>query len=421
MLGKHSKSAWHQGTSITVTPIGACPPDQFAEDMPDVGISATLHVMCVSWTEIVTDTFTAQWDIMAAGVVDPNPFYESWFLLPALQQFDPDGKVKILAMWQGNALTGLLPVSNSRIYGRWPIAHHVNWLHPNAFLGAPLVMPGFEHEFWEQVFKVMDCASGKSLFFHINGLVIGSPIQQALEQVCAAQTRRFALVDEQERALLHGPANAEEYYANAVRGKKRKELRRQKNRLAEIGDLQFQRSDGGANLENWIDEFLALERASWKGEGGSALDCMAETRILFRQALRGAAAKGQVELLDLRLDGIPLAMLVNFICTPGSFSFKTAFDERYARFSPGVLLQLENLALLERGDVEWCDSCAAEGHPMIDSLWTGRRGIGRYSVAIGGGARRGAFGLLLRAELEKKRARTLQMQQLDPAVQDEQT
>jgi hypothetical protein len=140
---------------------------------------------------------------------------------------------------------------------------------------------------------------------------------------------------------------------------------------------------------------------------------------MFRQALRGAAAKDQLELLDLRLDGVPLAMLVNFICAPGSFSFKTAFDERYARFSPGVLLQIENLALLERGDVEWCDSCAAEGHPMIDSLWTGRRRIGRYSVAIGGGARRGAFGLLLRAELAKKRVRPVQMQPESPAVNDE--
>jgi hypothetical protein len=94
-----------------------------------------------------------------------------------------------------------------------------------------------------------------------------------------------------------------------------------------------------------------------------------------------------------------LAMLVNFMCAPGSFSFKTAFDEDYARFSPGVLLQIENLALLEHPHIAWCDSCAAEGHPMIDSLWTGRRAVGRYSVAIGGSGRRAIFGALLKAEL----------------------
>lgn len=402
-----------------MTIIGAAPSDQLGVDTPIAGTMPATDVLCVSWTEIATDAFKSQWNILAAGAVEPNPFYESWFLLPALQQFDPDGKVEILAMWHDKALVGLLPVADARIYGRWPIAHHVNWLHHNAFLGAPLVMPGFERSFWELIFKTMDRRRGKSLFLHLNGLVIGAPIQRALEQTCLRQNRRFALVDEQERALLQGPATAEEYFEGAVRGKKRKELRRQKNRLAEMGDLQFLRSDGGGNPDKWIDEFLALERASWKGEAGSALDCTAETRTMFREALRGAAAKGQLELLDLRLDGVPLAMLVNFICSPGSFSFKTAFDEGYARFSPGVLLQIENLALLERGDVDWCDSCAAEGHPMIDSLWTGRRRIGRYSVAIGGAARRGAFGLLLRAELAKKRARPVQVQVAAPAMDDE--
>ena len=141
-----------------------------------------------------------------------------------------------------------------------------------------------------------------------------------------------------------------------------------------------------------------MESRGWKGSNGSALGCAPDTRDLFRGALRGAARQGQLQLLDLRLDGAPLAMLVNFICGRGSFSFKTAFDEDFARFSPGVLLQIENLALLERDGTDWCDSCAAEGHPMIDSLWTGRRQIGRYSAAIGGFARRSAFGILVKAE-----------------------
>jgi len=51
--------------------------------------------------------------------------------------------------------------------------------------------------------------------------------------------------------------------------------------------------------------------------------------------------------------------------------------------------------------VEWCDSCAAPGHSMIDGLWSERRAIGRYSVAIGGSARRAAFDRLVDAELAR--------------------
>jgi hypothetical protein len=56
------------------------------------------------------------------------------------------------------------------------------------------------------------------------------------------------------------------------------------------------------------------------------------------------------------------------------------------------------MAILERPDIAWSDSCAAADHPMIDHLWRERRAIGRLSIAIGGPVRRALFGRLLRAE-----------------------
>ncbi|HWU02973.1 MAG TPA: GNAT family N-acetyltransferase, partial [Novosphingobium sp.] len=116
------------------------------------------------------------------------------------------------------------------------------------------------------------------------------------------------------------------------------------------------------------------------------------------EALAGAATRGRLERLSLRLDGRAIAMLATFLAPPMAFSYKTAFDEDYARFSPGVLLQRENLDLLERPGVAACDSCAAADHPMIDHMWRERRDIGHLSIAIGGAARRGAFALLSRFE-----------------------
>ena len=81
-------------------------------------------------------------------------------------------------------------------------------------------------------------------------------------------------------------------------------------------------------------------------------------------------------------------MLVNFLAPPGGFTFKIAFDEHYARFSPGVLIQIENLQLLERADIAWTDSCAIENHPMINSLWTERRSIVRVTIPRAGRGRR---------------------------------
>ena len=129
-----------------------------------------------------------------------------------------------------------------------------------------------------------------------------------------------------------------------------------------------------------------------------------KTEALFRQSLEGAAAFGRLERLSLTLDGRPIAMLANFITPPGAYSYKTAYDEAYARFSPGVLLQCENLLMLDRADVAWTDSCAAQGHPMIDHIWRERRALGRVSIGIGGKLRRALFAQLLKLELGRKPA-----------------
>ena len=358
-----------------------------------------------SWRSAITAAFVAEWDDLAAHATEANVFTEWWFLRPALEQFDPSGDVRIFTLWDGDTLCGLMPVSTSPHYGRWPLPNVQNWLHHNAFLGAPLVRSGYETAFWREYLAQLDGEPGPGLFAHIHCIDLNGPLAEALEHMCRSQNRRCALVHRTERAMLKRGLSSAEYYDAAIRPKKRKEFRRQQNRLSEEGALTFMRDDSATGLAEWTEAFLALEQRGWKGSNGSALGCAPQTRTLFAEVLKGAADAGRLERLDLRLDGKPLAMLVNFICSPGSFSFKTAFDEDYARFSPGVLLQIENLALLDNAAVAWCDSCAVEGHPMIDSLWVDRRIIGRYSVAIGGAGRRAIFATLLKAELARNAPR----------------
>jgi CelD/BcsL family acetyltransferase involved in cellulose biosynthesis len=212
-----------------------------------------------------------------------------------------------------------------------------------------------------------------------------------LRAICQSQSRRCDLVHSEARALLSSDLDPVAYYEATVRGKKRKELRRQAKRLNDLGDVQFVCHDNATGLDDWIAEFLALEQAGWKGQNGSALNSIPETKEFFQDILRGAAASGQLQRHDVRLEGAPLAMLVNFHSSPGSFSFKTAFNEDYSRFSPGVLLQIENLDILKNRRVQWMDSCAAEDHPMIDSLWSERRHIGRFSIELSGVTRKTMF------------------------------
>ncbi len=268
------------------------------------------------------------------------------------------------------------------------------------FVGTPLVAVGFEAAFWRGLLEWCDARGGAPLFLHLAQVPSAGPLHDALARVLAEERRPAATVLREERAMLRSRLDPEEYLELSLSAKKRKELRRQHRRLAEEGALEVERSADVAGLDAWIDEFLALERAGWKGDAGSALACEATTERLFAEALKGAARRGRLERLAIRLDGAPLAMLASFLCPPGAFSFKTAFDERFARFSPGVLLQRENLRLLGRHDIAWADSCAAAGHPMIDHFWRERRTIARHNVAIGGTGRRLLFRALAAYETD---------------------
>ena len=89
-------------------------------------------------------------------------------------------------------------------------------------------------------------------------------------------------------------------------------------------------------------------------------------------------------MLALRLDSSPVAMRVSFIAPPGAYAFKIAYDEGLVKFSPGVLLELENIRRLHaRPEIEWMDSLAAPNHSLMDRVWIDRTTIVALLVAPG--------------------------------------
>ncbi|MEL1249764.1 GNAT family N-acetyltransferase [Aurantiacibacter gilvus] len=350
------------------------------------------------WREFDRRTAITAWDTLARRASEPNPFYESWYLLPSLRALAGDHKIHVLTLEADGKLVGLLPMVRESDYYGYPLPHLRNWVHHNCFLGAPLVQRGFERLFWDALLSHCDRRKGRSLFLHLSHMPETGALHDALRNALAEDSRPAATVLREERAMLASSAAPEDYLSASLSTKKRKELRRQHRRLAELGDLQVERLNDYTDIASWTREFTELEARGWKGNAGSALSSDQRTNEIFTYAIAGAAARGRLERIALRLDGKPIAMLANFLSPPGAFSFKTAFDEDYARFSPGVLLQGENLAMLGHEQIDWVDSCAAPDHPMINHLWRERRTIARHSIGIGGRMRRAAFAALARFE-----------------------
>jgi hypothetical protein len=212
------------------------------------------------------------------------------------------------------------------------------------------------------------------------------PFAEALASLLH-RTQALTFVDEQyPRALLRPFSDADQYLSTAISGDHRKDLRRRTRRLSEQGYLQFRELTSEAQIETWLERFLELEQSGWKGRDGGAFACRAEDREYFLSIMRSGFERGRLMMLGIELDGAPISLKCNFLAGDGAFAFKIAYDERYSRYSPGLLLEIENIRRVHaRRELKWMDSCASPDHPMIDRLWLDRRVIHNIVVPAGGG------------------------------------
>lgn len=326
-----------------------------------------------------------QWATLAQDAAEANAFYAPDMLAAAIDHLSDGQPVHLIEAHGADGLIGLLPLVRRPRHGRLPIGCVSNWMHDHCFFGAPIVRRGQEIAAWRSFLEQLDEARWAGGFLHLQGLDAAGANAAALEAICVEQRRSRLEIHRYDRAMLRSDLSADAYWETQVRSKKRKELRRLQKRLAELGTVETRLLTAASDLPRWCDDFLALEASGWKGQEGTALGCTPADAAFFRTACAAACDAGRLHMLRIDLDDRAIAMLVNFRHGEGAFSFKIAFDETLGRFSPGVLIEIANLHAVQADPaIGWMDSCAAAGHPMIDSLWAERRTIVQYRVALHG-------------------------------------
>jgi hypothetical protein len=373
-----------------------CPPRTAAALVPHVERTvATGYVVRILRRAEELAAVTAEWDDLARHTLEPNAFYESWMVLPALRAFGT-GKDLLFALIYGPdprrplgpaRLCGLFPLERRHRVKGLPVGCLALWKHLYCYLCTPLLRADCAPE-------ALDCfldwlrsgAAGAPLaeLTHIPGQ---GPFHQLLMDRLDRRGEPF-LVDEcYSRALFQPLAGVhhDTYLRAAVNSKRRTEYKRQEKLLARDGDLEWKVLERADDLSAWIDAFLALEAAGWKGRSGSAFGSREPDRSFFREMTTGAFAAGRLMFLGLFQGGRPIALKCNFLTPPGSYAFKIAYDETRANCSPGVQLELENMRRLAlRPDCRWMDSCTAvRDHPMINRLWTERRLVQTLLLSTG--------------------------------------
>jgi CelD/BcsL family acetyltransferase involved in cellulose biosynthesis len=356
------------------------------EVTPRAGISALLVRDAAGLAEHVP-----AWESLAAEAIEPNVFYEPWMLLPALEAFGKDQDLYFVLVYgtasepgQAAPLYGFFPLQRQRRYKGIPASTFRLWQHKHCFLCTPLLRAGYAREGLAGFWNWLASSSHRAALMEFCTITGDGPFDQLLTDHLREQGCRHFLESCSTRAFFRPRADGQAYLAEALSGEHRRENRRHERRLADQGRLEYHDLARVANIEASLEEFLRLEASGWKGKVGGAMACDPASRQFFLQVGGEAFRRGILEMLALQLEGRSIALRCDFVSGHGAFSFKVAYDEQFARFSPGLLLELETIRRLHsQSEIHWMDSCTSSHNEKLNRVWLDRRTIKTILAATG--------------------------------------
>jgi hypothetical protein len=337
------------------------------------GVSVEVHGDPAALRALVPD-----WEALAADAVEPNPFYEHWMLLPALEAYGAQG-FRCILVWDSGTLVGMLPMQLSRSYRGLPLSALRSWRHRNMLLCTPLIRA-------KSMARVVEALIGMRIapLVEFDWVAAGSPFYGALAESASAAGLPWMVTDAYARALLLRDRDPRERFNSNMKNN----LRRWQARLAAAGALRPRRLAPGDDLEAWSAEFMQLEASGWKGRAGSALACRADDRRFVAAIFGEAHRRGRLLITGLDLDGRPLARHIMLTAGEGAVSFKLAYDEAHASCSPGILAEVDNVRqFMETPGLRWIDSNTARESTGYWRVWKDRRTVQRVTIGLSGAGR----------------------------------
>jgi CelD/BcsL family acetyltransferase involved in cellulose biosynthesis len=248
-----------------------------------------------------------------------------------------------------------------------------------AFLSSPVVDPGFADEVIPAFFAAIENSAELPNVVSLKSFDAESPSHSSMLKVFSLRGIEPLMLSETARPFV-----TREFGVKRS-GSTRKKLRQDWNRLSSLGAVDVVNDRNPAGVEQAFETFLAMEKASWKGEQGTALLSDRHDAAFVRRLLHNLAARRDASVALLRVDGVAIAAQVLMYCGSTAYTWKTAYDAKFGKYSPGTLLVDRITEELFAGpDIQAINSCAAEDS-FMGQLWAGRRAMVDMLIDIGPG------------------------------------
>lgn len=317
-----------------------------------------------------------QWKDLA-GRASPNVFMDPTALLAASEM--NFARVQMLLAWEeGPAparLVGVWGLQLKKVAPFWPVlleALPYNY----SFLSNPVIDPAFVTEVIPAFFAAVASSTLPNLV-SLRDFDATSPSYAALVAALAARGRVPLTLAQDQRPVVSRDAGVKRS------GSTRKKLRQDWNRIVALGAVDVVNDRAADAVQLAFEAFLTLEAASWKGTQGTALLSDPEDAAFVRRLVGDLAERRNASVALLRIDGRIIAAQVVLYCGATAYTWKTAYDQDYARYSPGALLvDKVTEALFAVPAIDAIDSCS-DGAGFMAQLWSGRRPMVDLLIDVG--------------------------------------
>ena len=312
------------------------------------------------------------WHNLAERSAEDNVYYAPNYALALLDTVDANKKVHFVTEWHRNVLMALLPIEQSFCIPGVAAGGRA-WC--NDYISSCFPLLDREHPFEAGDALISALATlnrGEWIFPLLNADgVSAKAVIDALDHRHAPWALRGAF----QRASISSDTSFEALMKTHVGSKRRRKMERNRRRLEECGAVSFRTYESGRDLDAAVEDFLRVEASGWKAKRGTALACKPMTAQFARKAFGsgGPYTKSRIDVLLLNKQPIASGAIV-FSGNTG-FSVKGGYDERYAVWGAGLLLELEIVkSLLAEKWAARIDS-ATNGPHTIDRLWPDRMAV----------------------------------------------
>jgi hypothetical protein len=293
--------------------------------------------------------------------ISENPFFHPDFIKAALRHLAK--KCVLNLAWEGDLLAACIPTMRS--------ATHVLPLnqafdHKHCFLHSPFYRSN--EAILRCLTDTLESSISKALLFptiDLDGL-----FYRLLIDSLNTQPWEIFTFNEYSRA---GWSDRDGQHSVKLSNRNQKKLEKKRSRLHTDPLVTKRCSD----TPTFIETFLKMEHAGWKGEQGTSLRSLTNEELFFREILSSSSLPHILHIL-MSSDDV-FAATCSWIHGGKVFRFKTAFNREHAKCSPGALLEMDLIRDIAQ-TYSIIDGCCDPSAENMNRLYPTRIPIGSVLV-----------------------------------------